>query len=93
MLAGAILWWKPHWEICDPLCTLLFTLLVVKSTYHLLHSAVNILLEGTPHGFDQELVRKRFLLIPGVTNVHCLHIWSLTLGKTIVTAHIKAVRK
>ncbi len=93
MLAGAIMWWKPHWQLCDPICTLFFSVLVVNSTYYLLCSAVNILLEGSPQDMDQELVKRTLLHIPGVTNVHCLHIWSLTLGKTVVTAHIKAVRK
>lgn len=27
----------------------------------------------------------------GVTNVHCLHVWSLTLGRTLVSAHVKAL--
>ncbi|CAN0484115.1 unnamed protein product, partial [Discosporangium mesarthrocarpum] len=27
----------------------------------------------------------------GVTDVHCLHVWSLTLGRTVVTAHVKAM--
>ena len=47
-IAGALVWWKPNWQIADPLCTLMFSLLVMYSTLPLFFSEMNILMEGAP---------------------------------------------
>ncbi|KAG5187163.1 cation efflux protein [Tribonema minus] len=89
--AGLIIWYKPEWRLADPLCTLVFVVLVINSTRSLLGHALNILLEGVPEAFDLPVLKSELMGIEGVTDVHCLHIWSLTLGRTVVTAHMKAV--
>jgi zinc transporter 2 len=91
LLAGIVIWVKPEWKLADPISTLFFTMLVVNSTRYLLSHATTILLEGVPDDVNYEQLKVKLRAIEGVTDVHCLHIWSLTLGRTIVTAHIKAV--
>jgi len=90
ILAGVTIWIKPNWQIADPMCTILFAILVICSTTKMIQSTVSILLEAVPHGVDWERVQTALSEIEGVTDVHDLHIWSLTLGKNAVTAHLKA---
>ena len=47
-LAGAVLWWKPHWQIIDPVCTVLFSIVALNSTLPLINRVAMILFEGTP---------------------------------------------
>ncbi|CAM9785779.1 unnamed protein product [Chrysoparadoxa australica] len=90
LLTGAVIWWRPTWRLADPIITLVFALLICNSTRSLLRQALNVLLEGAPDSFDVKGLRQRLLQIKGVSDVHCLHVWSLTAGAVVVTAHIKA---
>ena len=47
-IAGAVVWWRPQWGIVDPLCTFLFSALVMLSTFSLFRAQMNILMEGVP---------------------------------------------
>ena len=47
-IAGAVVWWRPAWGIVDPLCTFLFSALVMVSTLSLFRAQMNILMEGVP---------------------------------------------
>jgi zinc transporter 2 len=47
-LAGLLIWYKPEWQIIDPICTFLFSGLVIWSTFSLLGRVVSILFEGVP---------------------------------------------
>ncbi|CAM9324062.1 unnamed protein product [Ascophyllum nodosum] len=90
LLAGLLIWYDPRWQWADPISTLLFVCLVVNQTRWLLARAFNVLLEGVPETINYERLRNRLANIPGVTDLHCLHVWSLTMGKAVVSVHIKA---
>ncbi len=47
-IAGLVIWFVPHWQIIDPLCTFVFSAVALNSTIPLLRRVFNILLEGTP---------------------------------------------
>jgi solute carrier family 30 (zinc transporter), member 2 len=47
-LAGAVLWWKPHWQIIDPLCTVVFSIVALQATLPLINKVGMILFEGIP---------------------------------------------
>eukprot|EP00903_Cladosiphon_okamuranus_P011809 g11097.t1 len=91
LLAGLLIWYDPRLKWVDPIATLFFVALVVNSTRWLLKQAFNVLLEGVPDSIDYDQLRKRLSEIHGVTDLHCLHVWSLTLGRTVVSAHIRAI--
>ena len=54
----------------------------------LLKESLNILLEGVPVGIDVLEVERAIGAVNGVLSVHDLHIWSLTSGKSSLTAHV-----
>ena len=61
---------------------------VLPRTWALLKESLSILLEGVPDGIDVQEVEKAICAVAGVSSVHDLHIWSLTSGKSSLTAHV-----
>lgn len=45
-------------------------------------------MEGTPIGIDARALQEDLLLIPGVVEVHDLHVWSLSVGKPSLACHL-----
>jgi len=90
MLAAAVIWIRPDWSIADPICTFLFSLIVISTTIRILKDGFLVLMEGVPSHIDQAAVLKDLRALPGVLRVHELHIWSLSMGNTALSVHILA---
>jgi len=90
IIASAVIWWKPEWSVADPICTFIFALLVLLTTWGMLGDIVDVLMEKTPTGIDIEGVTMSLWSVPGVTGVHCLHVWALTSGKYLASVHVEA---
>ena len=90
LIAGLIIWAVPSWTIVDPLCTLLFCTLVGYSTVGVLRTSVAILLQEVPPSVDWKSVYDAIAQIDGVSNVHDLHIWSISHGIPILSVHCQA---
>lgn len=72
----------------DPVLGALIGLWVLPRTWTLLKASVNILMEGVPDGLDLDGLRGELLALDGVTEVHDLHVWSVTSGEHTLTAHL-----
>lgn len=70
------------------MCTFIFSLIVLYTTYHLVKDSIAVLMEGAPGHIQPEAIEKSLLQISGVVAVHDLHIWALSPGKSSLTAHI-----
>ncbi len=77
------------WTPIDPLLSLGVAALILVNGWRLMRSAAHILLEGTPEDFDAAAVCRALQALPGVADVHHIHAWSLTSGKTLVTLHAR----
>nr|PUA83825.1 slc30a2 protein [Toxoplasma gondii TgCATBr9] len=88
MIASALIWWRPDWAIADPICTFIFSIFVLFTTLSILKEALNVLMEGTPVGIDARALQEDLLLLPGVVEVHDLHVWSLSVGKPSLACHV-----
>jgi len=75
------------WYAVDPLFSVLIGVWVLPRTWNLLREAVAVLLEGTPPGLSLGEVRKAMEAVPDVESVHDLHIWSITSGYVLLSAH------
>ena len=49
---------------------------------------ITILMEGSPLEFDVDKLEKDLRKIPGVTEVHDIHVWSLSIGKISMSCHL-----
>jgi cobalt-zinc-cadmium efflux system protein len=72
----------------DAIATLLVVALMIKAGVDLLRESGHILLEGAPAGLDPDAVGRRLAAAPQVTEVHDLHIWTITSGQTALSAHV-----
>ena len=74
--------------IFDPLFAVLISALILYSMKDLLAEAVNILLQGTPETVDIEEVTRYLADLPGVVEVHDVHVWALSSSEYALTAHV-----
>lgn len=88
LVAAIVIYFWPEWKIVDPICTFLFSILVLITTLNILKDTLNVLMEGLPKGIDFNSVLNTFLSIDGVMRVHNLRIWALSLDKTALAAHL-----
>jgi solute carrier family 30 (zinc transporter), member 2 len=87
LIAGLVIWWKPSWQMVDPICTLGFCALVFYSTLGVLRSSISVLLEEVPPNLSWRKVHEDIENVRGVTNVHDLHIWSISHGVPTLSVH------
>jgi cobalt-zinc-cadmium efflux system protein len=76
------------WEYADPIVSLAIGLLILASSWSIIRDAVAILLEASPRGLDVTEVGKAMAAIPGVVQVHDLHVWTITSGFPALAAHV-----
>lgn len=87
-IAALVIYFKPEWNIVDPICTFLFSILVLVTTLSIMKDALMVLMEGTPKYLDFTEVMQTFLQIHGVVRVHNLRIWALSINKIALSAHL-----
>jgi len=87
-IAALIIYFKPEWKIVDPICTFIFSVLVLFTTISILKNTMNVLMEGIPKDVDFSVVKSTILKVPGIVSVHNLRIWGLTTDKTALSAHL-----
>lgn len=88
VLASAAVIALTGWERADAVASLVVAALIAPRAWSLSGSAFHVLLEGTPSGVDAADVRGHLLRTPGVVAVHDLHVWTITSGVPVVTAHV-----
>jgi len=72
----------------DAVASMLICVVVAISSFSLVRDSVHILLEGVPSHLDLETVRKALCGLGGVSEVHDLHLWSLSSGSESLTVHL-----
>lgn len=90
LVAGLIIWYKPTWQLADPICTLIFSVMVCYSTVGVIRSSLSVLLEEVPPGVNWEEIYDAISGVKGVSNVHDLHIWSISDSTPILSVHATA---
>lgn len=88
VVAGVIIWIKPDFQIADPICTLIFAIMVLITTVSMLHRTMVLLLQGAPSHISVESLRNSLNSIEAVVDVHDLHVWELTPGRPFLSVHI-----
>lgn len=88
VIVAAIIIYTTGWRYADPLIGVGIGLFILPRTWKLMAHALRILMEIAPAGLDVEEVRSRLLTLPGVADVHDLHIWTVTSGLETATGHV-----
>jgi cobalt-zinc-cadmium efflux system protein len=72
----------------DPIATLLIAVLILPRAWSLAREAIDVLLEATPPGLEPDEIRDHLLDVPGVIDVHDLHVWTITSGMPSLSVHV-----
>lgn len=88
LLAGAIIA-VTGWKAIDPIIAVVIGLWVLPRTWILLRDSLNILLEGVPPGLVLQDIDAAIRAVSGVAGMHDLHVWAVSSGKSLLTAHVE----
>lgn len=87
-VAAIVIYFRPDWGFIDPICTFMFSILVLFTTFNIIKDVLNVFMEGMPKGIDFLEVQKILLDTTDVITVHNLRIWALSLDKVAMSAHV-----
>lgn len=76
------------WRWLDPLVSLLIVAVIFAGTWGLLRDSVRMALQAAPENIDTTGVRRYLAALPGVSEVHDLHIWAMSTAENAMTAHL-----
>ncbi len=74
--------------IADPIVSFLIGALILASSWGVLREAVDVLLEAAPRGLNVDEVARALKELPGVHNVHDLHVWTVASGVAACSCHL-----
>jgi cobalt-zinc-cadmium efflux system protein len=88
VIVGAVVMATTGWRWVDPVVGAAIGLFILPRAWRLGAEALRVLVQAAPAGIDPDAVRRELAAIPGVTDVHDLHIWTLTSDMEVASAHL-----
>jgi len=88
VIVAAVIIGLTGWQQADPIVAVVVALMILPRTFALGRSAIRILVQAAPEHLDITAVRARLAAVPGVCDVHDLHVWTLTSGMDVASAHL-----
>ena len=88
VVLGAILIYFTGWEWIDPVLGLLIGSVILKGTWKLFGDSINLILGGVPRDISLVEVENLLKSIPGVSEVHYLHIFALSTRENALSVHL-----
>jgi cobalt-zinc-cadmium efflux system protein len=76
------------WLWLDPAVSIVIAVVITVGTWSLLAASVNLALDAVPQNIDPKEIDAYFAALPGVTEVHDLHIWAMSTTEVALTAHL-----
>jgi cobalt-zinc-cadmium efflux system protein len=76
------------WLWLDPAVSIAIAAAILLATFGLTRDALNLALDAVPAGIDRHAVEAYLAALPGVKEVHDLHIWAMSTTETALTAHL-----
>jgi cobalt-zinc-cadmium efflux system protein len=87
VVAGALVWQTgQHW--IDPAVCLGISAIILLATWGLLRDALRLALHGVPERVDMEALTDYLKALPGVEQIHDLHVWAMSTTETALTVHL-----
>jgi len=88
---GSAKYAKSWYNIADPIASLLFGVITLIITLRLLKNIIEVLMERVPSDLIYKNILKDLESIPSINGVHDLHIWSISVGKVSLSAHVNSL--
>ena len=86
-LVAAVVIALTGWNLADPLISVAIAGLILIGGWRIVRESVDVLIEATPRHIAMADVERRVATIDGVTDVHDLHVWTVTSGMVVMTGH------
>lgn len=88
VIGGGIVMALTGFTLLDPILSIVICLAILYWAYRLIQDSVDILLEATPRDVNVQEVIEGLKRIPGILDVHHLHVWTITSGMYALSAHL-----
>jgi cobalt-zinc-cadmium efflux system protein len=88
MISSAIIYFT-RWYAADPIVSAFIAIFILPRTWLLLRECTNILMEGTPQHVDLASLSNAMRNVPGVVEVHDIHVWTITSGLDAMSGHVR----
>ncbi|MGG5172249.1 cation diffusion facilitator family transporter [Pseudarthrobacter sp. J1738] len=88
VIVAAIVIMTTGFAAADTIASVVIALMILPRAWSLLRDVVDVLLEATPKGVDVQMIREHILAVEGVVDVHDIHIWTITSGVPVFSAHV-----
>lgn len=88
VIVAAVVLFTTGWAYADPIIGVAIGLFILPRTWKLTRQAIRILIEAAPPHIDITEVRSKLLKLPGVADVHDLHVWTITSGMESASGHV-----
>jgi len=88
LISSVIIKIFPGCKVADPICTIIFSIIVLCTTTVIIRDSVKILIEGTPKHINYDTIHEDLLKVNNVYRLHNLHIWSLTMDRVVLSVHL-----
>ena len=88
VVLGGVMIYFTDWLWIDPLVSLMVVLVIILSSWDLFKKSLNLALDAVPPNIDPLSIRNYLSDLPGITDVHHLHIWAMSTTETAMTVHL-----
>uniref|UniRef100_A0A182Q4F6 Cation efflux protein cytoplasmic domain-containing protein n=1 Tax=Anopheles farauti TaxID=69004 RepID=A0A182Q4F6_9DIPT len=88
LVAAIVIKFAPHLKMFDPICTFVFSLIVLVTTVRIFRDSMRILVDAVPVDITLERLSSELAYIEGVKTVHDLRVWSVSTGWNVMTVHL-----
>lgn len=89
IIASLIIWKYPGAKVADPICTYIFSILVIFTTIPIFKDCMSVLMEKEPSGINSSQIRTKLQKVNGVILIDDFHVWAIAGGKNFLMAHVK----
>ena len=89
LIAASLIWYDgKKYAIADPICTLIFSVIVIFTTVNLMSDILSVLMESVPSHLNYSEIALALKGLINVSQIHDLHVWNLSLGKPSLSVHL-----
>ncbi len=88
IVAGAVVIRFTGWHRIDPALSICIGVLIIWTAWDIIRESLNVLLEGIPQGMNLKAISNAVQTVPGVIDVHDLHVWTLGAGAHALSCHV-----
>ncbi len=93
LVIGGIIIFYTHYYWIDSILSIIIATVILLGTWRLLNESLRLSLDGVPLNIDISNIRKAALKVPGIMDMHHIHIWAISTTENALTAHLVLARE